>query len=87
VVAIKPVPPGTLKKILERAGYGDCGEDVYNWVMVKGDDGIPITLPKLGDLVPVDVMMNALHLAGIDNLSYFTFLQEASAESVGPAPN
>ncbi len=46
MVAPKPVPPGVFRKLLEERG--------------KGKDEIPLTVPKLGDLIPMDVMMRIL---------------------------
>src|SRR6266542_5333300 len=60
MVAPKPVPPGVFRKLLEERGFKVIDEDVFNWVMAKGKDEIPLTVPKLGDLIPMDVMMRIL---------------------------
>lgn len=76
MVAPKPVPPGTFKQILEKCGFEVVEEDVFNWLMAANDHDIPFTVPKLGDLVHMDVMMNILDKAKIDNGRYFGMLAE-----------
>jgi len=51
------------QRVLEADGYRVLAEDELNWVMAKNVDDIPIILPKLGELVAVDVMMGALDRA------------------------
>jgi hypothetical protein len=70
--ALAPVPPETLKAILEACGFTLAREDQYNWTMVRGEHEPPIVLPKLGLLVSVDIMMQILSDAKIDNLTYLT---------------
>ncbi len=78
--ALAPIPPDTLKRILELSGYELIEEDKYNWVLAKGSDELPVTLPKRGQLVAVDVMMNILDRTKMDNKTYFDLLAEALAE-------
>ena len=75
--ALAPVPPTILKKILELAGYKTFKEDVHNWAMARKDDELPIILPKLGRYVAVEVMMNALDRAKMDNATYFALHEKA----------
>jgi hypothetical protein len=70
--ALAPVPPATLKVILEACGFSVAHEDAYNWTMVRGETEPPINLPKLGPLVSLDAMMQILSDAKIDNLTYLT---------------
>jgi len=70
--AFAPVAPETLKAILEAVGFKVSKEDGFNWTMVRGEHEPPIILPKLGVLVSLDVMMQALSDAKIDNLTYLT---------------
>ncbi len=86
MAAPRPVPPGQFRKLLEHDGYRVIDEDMSNWVMAKGESDIPFTVPKLGDLIPLDVMMNVLDKARIDNGTYFRLLAEIEPESPLP-PN
>jgi len=70
--ALAPVPPETFKAILEACGYTVAREDQYNWTLVRGALEPPIILPKTGVLVGIDVLMQALSDAKIDNLTYLT---------------
>jgi hypothetical protein len=60
--AVAPIPPGALKTILELYGFKVSAEDDFNWVLVdpKQTDSEPVVIPKIGDLVAVEVMMQAL---------------------------
>jgi hypothetical protein len=67
--AIACIPPWAMKEILEHFGFQVIAEDEYNWVMseTKGHLGVagpeekePLILPKLGDLLALDVMMDTL---------------------------
>lgn len=70
--ALAPVPPETLKAILEACGFVVAHEDSFNWTLVRGEVEPPVILPKLGALVALDVMMQILSDAKIDNLTYLT---------------
>ena len=72
MVAPAPVPPETLKAILEACGYTVAREDNSNWILVRGALEPPISLPKAGVLVAMDVLMQTLSDAKIDNLTYLT---------------
>jgi hypothetical protein len=60
--AVAPIPPGALKTILEMYGFVVIAEDGFNWVLEdpKQADSEPIVIPKIGELVAVEVMMQAL---------------------------
>jgi hypothetical protein len=69
-----------MKEILEYFGFSVIVEDEYNWVLseTKNHSGIalagevePIILPKLGDLLALDVMMDTLIKAKMDLHTYF----------------
>jgi hypothetical protein len=47
---------------------------------------VPIIIPKDGDYVAVDVMMDTLHKTGIELGDYFT-LRDQSAKELGIQPN
>lgn len=72
MVALAPVAPETFKAILEAVGYKVVREDEFNWTLVRGPLEVPIILPKEGLLVGIDVLMQALADAKIDNLTYLT---------------
>jgi len=83
--ALAPVPPETLKRILEKYGYHLLKDDEYNWVLVHDEKDLPIVIPKLGDLVAVDVMMGALNMAKMDNATYFSLHTHVFAEQKAQA--
>lgn len=79
--ALAPIPPALLRRILELDDYKVIAEDLLNWVLVKtADDKLPIILPKIGKLVAVDVMMEALHRAQMNNGRYFELRELANAD-------
>ena len=78
--AIACIPPWAMKEILQRFGFETIAEDEYNWVLSETKDHLgiatagekePIVLPKLGDLLALDVMMDTLIKAKMDLHSYF----------------
>jgi hypothetical protein len=80
-----PIPPKQLKRVLEMRGYILDNEDQWNWAMVK-DNGVPIIIPKDGDYVSVEIMMDALHKSGTMLGDYFP-LRDQSAKELGLQPN
>lgn len=69
-----------MKEILLRFGFETIAEDEYNWVLSETKDHLgvaavgekePIILPKLGDLLALDVMMDTLIKAALDLHTYF----------------
>jgi hypothetical protein len=87
VAALAPISPPLLKRILELDGYKVVTEDLLNWVLVRDlKDTFPIVLPKIGKLVAVDVMMDALHKAQMSNGRYFQLREIANADTpMGPS--
>jgi len=78
--AIACIPPWAMKEILEHFGYRVIAEDEYNWVLsdtrdhlgVAGEEAKePLILPKRGDLLAVDVMMDTFVNAKLDYQTYF----------------
>jgi hypothetical protein len=59
--AIAPIPPDALRQVLELYGLKIIAEDQFNWVLSDSatSENVPIVVPKLGDLVSVDIMMQA----------------------------
>ena len=79
--AIDPIPPALLKRVLELAEYKVITEDKHNWLLAKFDHDVPIILPKRGQLVAVDVMMNTLASANLPPGAYFPLRDKALAEA------
>lgn len=78
--AIAPISPWAMKTILELFGFQVIAEDDYNWVMSETKEHLgvaesgekePILLPKLGDLLALDVMMSTVINAKLDLHTYF----------------
>ena len=83
MAAFAPIPPLLLKKILELDDYKVAAEDALNWVLVKNvGDELPIILPKIGKLVALDVMMDALNKAQMKPGRYFELREIANAGMV-----
>jgi len=67
LAALAPIDPVSLKCIFELNGYAVIHEDDYNWLLSHSDEKLPITLPKLGDLVPLEILMDTVFTkAGMD---------------------
>jgi len=81
----KPIPPTQVKRVLELRGYAVVNEDEWNWALAK-DKGVPIIIPKDGEYVAVEVMMDTLGKAGIKLGDYFP-LRDQSAKELGIQPN
>jgi len=80
-----PLRPHHLKRVVELRGYAIVDEDDWNWVLAK-DVGIPITIPKDGEFVAVEVMLETLHKTGTDLGTYFP-LRDQAARELGIHPN
>jgi len=81
-----PIPPKQLKRILELRDYVVVGEDEWNWALAK-DSGVPIVIPKEGEFVAVEVMMDALHKAGVTAPGDYVPLRDRAAKELGIQPN
>lgn len=66
-----PISPINLKRLLELKGYEVIAEDAYNWLLAKGSKTAPVPVPKLGDLVPVDVFMDVVFTKAGMNLGEY----------------
>lgn len=80
-----PIPPVQLKRILELHGYKLVGDDDWNWALAKEGE-VPIIIPKEGEYVAVEVLMDSLGKAGITLGKYFP-LRDQSAKGLGLRPN
>jgi hypothetical protein len=60
--ALTPIPPWALKEILVMYGLRVMYEDDYNWLFddPQNAEMEPIVIPKIGDVVEVDVMMDSV---------------------------
>ena len=65
-----------LRQVLQADGYKVLAEDELNLVLARNVDDIPIILPKVGELVAVDVMMGALNRAEMSPGRFFELLQQ-----------
>lgn len=79
--ALACISPRVLKRILELRGFAAQHEDDYNWALMKPGLEEVVIVPKLGDLVAVEVLHRALDAAQMDNAAYFELLERANAES------
>jgi len=75
-----------MMRILELRGYKVVTDDNLNWVMEpsKYESGIlqePITLPKRGALLSVDIMMDTLIKTKTDLHMYFALKDKALEQS------
>jgi hypothetical protein len=71
-----------MKRILELRGYKVVAEDQFNWVMEPskyeaGSLQVPVTLPKRGALLSVDIMMDTIIKTKTDLHMYFTLKEKA----------
>ena len=71
--AIAPVPPETLKEVLERDGWSVMIEGKYNWHL--GKNGQRVTIPKDGEVVDLTVMDSCLRRADMDLARLFELLE------------
>ena len=83
--AIAPIPPWALKGVLELFGYSLDHEDEYNWMLVSNSqpDAEPIVLPKIGDLVAVDVMMQSFISSKMGLAKYFELKKKVLGDNWG----
>jgi hypothetical protein len=81
-----PVPPKQLRRIAELRGYELVGEDEWNWALARGK-GIPIIVPKDGDYVSVETMMDVLHGVGLTTPGDYFPLRDQAAKELGLQPN
>jgi hypothetical protein len=75
--ALNPIPPAALRHVLEAAGHQILTEDDYNWLMARVPADIPLVVPHRVRLIPVDVLMDILDEAGINNREFFRLLDAA----------
>ncbi len=77
MTALAPIPPETLRRLLEKYGFIVKAETEYNWTLFKEDAPYPvIPLPKDGAVVSVTVMMGILDKLKMDNGTFLKLLSE-----------
>jgi hypothetical protein len=83
--AVAPIPPWALKEILERYGFQVIAQDEFNWVFSESKESVsePIILPKMGDLVAIDIMMQALIDAKMNLQTYFVLKEKVLGKNWG----
>ena len=85
--ALAPVAPDIFRRILELYGYKTVQEDEYNWALARNAKDIPLIIPKKGKLVALDIMMDALDKAKMDNGTFFTLKEAAQGKAASGNPN
>jgi hypothetical protein len=58
---LRSIPPLQLREALDDAGYKVVESDEYNWLMARGDDDLPVVIPKRGEMVSVTIMQHLGH--------------------------
>ncbi len=76
--ALAPISARKLKAMLESDGYAVIHEDDYTWSMDHGPDDEILVIPKLGEVMAVEVMDSLLVKAKITNGKYFELLARIS---------
>lgn len=83
--AIACISPFSMKRILDLYGWGVIAEDEFNWVLAEkkptGDDIEPVILPKLGDLLALDVQMDILIKTKLDLHTYAVLKQRVTGDT------
>ena len=74
------VPPETLKRMLEEHGCSLIDQDEYNWCLSGPDEGPPILVPKLGEIVAFQVRDNIIHRANIDANTYIELIKKVQPD-------
>jgi hypothetical protein len=83
--ALVPIPPAELRCILEMDGYKILSQDEFNWVLAKGETDVPIILPKKGDLVSLEILMDTLDKAKMNDGTYFRYKSAVSGKMIPPS--
>ncbi len=75
--SIAPVAPEILRRVVEKEGYKIEDDSPYNWTLYKKNSSSPIIIiPKKGNVVSIDVMMNILDRLKMDNKKFFDLCKE-----------
>jgi hypothetical protein len=73
--AVAPIPPWALAKILELSGFQVIVEDEFHWAFAdpKTPHSEPMIIPKMGERVAVDIMMQTFIDGRMNLRTYFEF--------------
>jgi hypothetical protein len=87
--ALAPIPPLALKEILVQYGFRILFEDEYNWILDEPDQPTiePIVIPKIGEVVAVDVMMDTIINARMAYGTYFALKEKVLGKNWGYPPS
>lgn len=81
LAALDPISPEHLKLIFELYGYRVTDLDDFNWVLDLEPSKESLILPRLGDLVPLEILIDtAFTKAGMDLRSYLALRTRAEKE-------
>ena len=78
MAALAPIPARKLKAMFEEYGYVVVHEDYYNWAMERGPGDETLIIPKLGEVLAIEVMDSLLAKAKINDRKYFELLAKVS---------
>jgi hypothetical protein len=78
----KPIPPKTLKRLVEKCGYGCVGQNDCAWIMES--NGHPIVISQTMKLVPEDIIESMLGPADISENKFFQVLKEIEPSLAEP---
>ena len=74
MAALAPIPARKLKAMFEVDGYIVIHEDDYTWTMHRGPDDAILDIPKLGEVMALEIMDSLLAKARINDRKYFELL-------------
>lgn len=75
--AVAPLPPEAIRELLESNGYEIVAEDEFNWAFAKGATDEPVMVPKMIDLVPLEIAFHVARRVGFAD--YFEKLRTSGA--------
>lgn len=78
MAALTPISGRKLKAMLEADAYAVMHEDDYTWTMYRPGAEI-LDVPKLGDVMAMEIMYSLLHKAQINDRKYFDLLARVSS--------
>lgn len=72
---VRPLPPSTIKELLEKRGYRLIGADDFNWAFQLGPEDEPVFVPIKVQLVPIEVGQDIARKVGYG--AYFDAIAQA----------
>lgn len=58
--SLRPLPPETVRRLLEQDGYTLIGDDGYNWAFTRNPTDAPLMIPYRVPYVPLALMNSRL---------------------------